>query len=200
MYPEIDLYFEEVGKTVRKTRRPTNNTIPHPTVKGVMCNLGRGFHCTPDGKRYAYTESPAPEYLVKKHIYSSFSPTEIKNYGVQGTGAEVMKAAMWLAVRAFYRARLDGGLPLSRIINTVHDAQYVDSPAEERERAAALLHACMENATDFLQRAFKWQIPVPVPSDTTWGPSMAVEDTIKFPESALTWARQRVSVLMPKTN
>lgn len=199
MYPEITAYFEEVEREVRKTRRPTGLTVPHPSVRGVMCNLGRGFHVTPDGKRYAYTESPAPEYLVKKHIYASFSPTEIKNYGTQGTGAEVMKAAIWLAVRAFYRARIEGTLPNTKIINTVHDAQYLDAPANEALQAAALLHACMSQATEFLRRWFSWDIPIPVPSDTTWGPSMAVEDGIDFPDELQTWALRSVTTLLPAT-
>lgn len=199
MYPEITAYFEEVEREVRKTRRPTGLTVPHPSVRGVMCNLGRGFHVTPDGKRYAYTESPAPEYLVKKHIYASFSPTEIKNYSVQGTGAEVMKAAIWLAIRAFYRARLDGTLPHTKLINTVHDAQYLDAPANEALQAAALLHACMSQAAEFMRRWFSWEIPIPVPSDTTWGPSMAVEDGIDFPDELQTWALRSVSDLLPAT-
>jgi hypothetical protein len=36
----------------------------------------------------------------------------------------------------------------------------------------------MEGASDFMEWYFKWPIPVPVPSDTTWGASMMDEDQI----------------------
>jgi hypothetical protein len=36
----------------------------------------------------------------------------------------------------------------------------------------------MEAASDFMEWWFKWPIPVPVPSDTSWGASMMDEDRI----------------------
>jgi hypothetical protein len=103
IYPEIDSYFVARTKEIKANRRPTGITIPHPSVRGVMCSLGRSFASTPDGKVYSYMESPSPDYLVKKGTFASFSPTEIKNYEVQGAGGEWAKAGLWLAVREFYR-------------------------------------------------------------------------------------------------
>jgi hypothetical protein len=121
-------------------------------------------------------EQPSPEYLVKKGIFASFSPTEIKNYVVQGEGGEWAKAAEYLAVRAFYARENFGGLAC--LVNQVHDAQYADAHETVAEDAAALLHACMEGASDYMDWTFKWQLPLPVPSDTTWGSSMMDEDPI----------------------
>jgi hypothetical protein len=33
----------------------------------------------------------------------------------------------------------------------------------------------MEAASEFMEWFFKWEVPVPVPSDTTWGSSMSEE-------------------------
>lgn len=175
-YPEIPAYYEGVTKAIRAGRRLTGTAVPHPEVPGIMCNLGRSSFRTPDGKLYSYMESPSPKYLVKRGTYQSFSPTEIKNYVVQGTGGEWAKAAMWLSVRAFYARRNFGGLAL--LVNQVHDAVYTDADNSVAREAAALLHACMEGASDFMEFYFKWTIPVPVPSDTTWGTSMMDEDDI----------------------
>jgi hypothetical protein len=95
---------------------------------------------------------------------------------VQGTGGEWAKAAMWLSVRAFYKRRNFGGLAL--LVNQVNDAVYTDADLSVAREAAALLHACMEGASDFMAYWFKWDIPLPVPSDTTWGDSMMDEDSI----------------------
>lgn len=175
-YPEINPYYEDITRQIKANRKSTGITIPHPEVAGVMCSLGRSSFRTPDGKLYSYQESPSPAYLVKRGTYTSFSPTEIKNYVVQGTGGEWAKAAMWLSVRAFYARGNFGGLAL--LVNQVHDAVYTDADESVAFEAACLLHACMEGASDFMEYAFAWPIPVPVPSDTTWGRSMMDEDDI----------------------
>ena len=174
-YPEIPKYYSDITAAIKGERRPAR-VVPHPDAPGVMCHIGVGSFRTPDGKLYSYTESPAPEYLVKRGITASFSPTEIRNYVVQGTGGEWAKAGMYLAVRAFYRDKNFGGLAL--LVNTVHDAVYTDADATVAFEAAALLHACMEGASDYMAWVFKWALPLAVPSDTSWGASMMDEDKI----------------------
>lgn len=175
-YPEIDEYYADITKTIKGNRKSTGYATPHPFVRGVMCNLGTSYIRTPDGKLYSYQEQPSPEYLCRKGIFQSFSPTEIKNYVAQGGGGEWAKAAMWLAIRAFYARRNWGGRAL--LVNQVHDAVCADAAAEVAAEAAAVLHACMEGASDFMEFYFKWNVPVPVPSDTTWGASMMDEERI----------------------
>lgn len=186
-YPELEQYNEAKTERIKKSRRPTNNVVPHPDVRGLMCTLGVGASVTPDGKVYSYRESPTPGWLYTKQLKahkrnpaenpapmsSTFSPTEIANYEVQGAGGEWAKAAMWLAVRAFYKRRNFEGLAL--LVNMVHDALYADSHKSVLMKSGALLHACMEAASDFIEYWFKWEIPVPVPSDTVHGDSMAEE-------------------------
>lgn len=174
-YPEINSWYATVTDCIKANRKPVR-TLPHPDVPGVICNLGSSYFRTPDGKLYTYNEQPSPEYAVKRGQYASFSPTEVRNYVVQGTGGEWAKAAMYLTVRSFYERRNFGHRAL--IVNQVHDAEYVDSHADVALEAAALLHACMEAASDYMEWRFNWIVPVPVPSDTTWGASMMDEDTI----------------------
>lgn len=176
MYPEIDAYFEARTEEIKKNRRPAGIVVPHPQVRGVTCALGRSFARTPDGKVYSYMESPSPEYLVKRGVMASFSPTEIKNYEVQGEGGEWAKAALWLAVRYFYSRRNFDGRGL--LVNQVHDATYADAHKDVALEVAAALHACMEGASDLMEWYFDWPLQLPVPSDTTWGASMMDEDTI----------------------
>lgn len=174
-YPEINAWYATVTDQIKANRKPVR-TLPHPDVPGVICNLGSSYYRTPDGKLYTYNEQPSPEYAVKRGQYASFSPTEIKNYVVQGTGGEWAKAAMYLTVRSFYERRNFNHQAL--IVNQVHDAEYVDAHQDVALQAASLLHACMEAASDYMEWRFNWVVPVPVPSDTTWGASMMDEDTI----------------------
>lgn len=174
-YPEIPAYYADVTAEIKASRRPTR-TLPHPEFPGVICNLGEGNFRTPDGKLYSYQENPAPGYLVKSGTTASFSPTQIRNYVVQGTGGEWAKAAMALLVRAFYARRNFNGLAL--LVNQVHDANYTDAHRSVAFEAACLLHACMEAASDYIAYTFNWDIPLGVPSDTSWGASMMDEEKI----------------------
>jgi len=194
-YPKIEEFYERLTTTIKRNRKPTKRTVEHPEVRGLMVQLGKSYSTTPDGKRYCYWESPSPKYLVEKGILSSFSPTEIKNYVVQGEGGEWAKAAMWLSVRAFYFFKNFDGLAL--LVNQVHDAEYGDFHKKVAAKAAALLHACMEEASTFIEWWFRWELPLGVPSDTVWGPSMMDENPIDDPvfDKALDklrpWLRKR---------
>lgn len=173
-YPEIAKYFEKRAEEINRNRTPTTTRVPHPVNPAIICQLGVGRVSTPDGKLYTYRESPSPEYLLKRGTIQSFTPTEIKNYEVQGEGGEWMKAAMWLMVREFYRRRNFNNL--AYLVNTVHDAAYADVHNSVRYEAATVLHACMEAASDFMEWYFEWPLPLPVPSDTVWGNNMGEEN------------------------
>lgn len=195
-YPEIGEYFEMKADEIRETRTPTLDIVEHPEIKGLKCQLGKGYSVTPDGKRYSYRESPSPKYMIERgRPRTGFVPTQIKNYEVQGTGGEVMKAAMWLAVRAFYYYKNFKGLAL--LVNTVHDAQYVDAHKTVAVKAAGLLHACMVEASTLIEWWFKWELPIGVPSDTVWGDTMAEESEIedarfeKCVEACRPWLRKK---------
>lgn len=189
-YPGVVKWQAAVERVVNASRVPTQRFVRHPDMPHVTCQLGKGEYTTFDGKRYVFTESPTPKFLAEKGTYQSFSPTERKNYPVQGLGGEWMKAAMWLAVRSFYKYRNFGGQAL--LCNTVHDASYVDSAESAKRKAAALLHACMEAASDFMEYHFGVEVQVPVPSDTNWGPSMFADSGIDIDPAIITRTRTAI--------
>jgi len=174
-YSEVPKFYELLTQQIKDNRVPTARFVQHPNVPGLTCQLGKSHAVTPDGKVYSYTEHPAPEWaLGKGRPTTSFSPTEIKNYVVQGAGAEWMKAAMGLMVREFYRMENFGGLAL--LVNTVHDAAYVDADASVAVQAAQLMTACMYEASAYMSYLFHWEIPIEVPAETKMGSSMIEEN------------------------
>jgi len=186
-WPELKQYNVDKMERIKKSRTPTSIFVPHPERPSIQCQLGRGFSVTPDGKRYSYRESPTPLAFVKPgQGFTSFSPTEVANYEVQGAGGEWAKAAMWLAVRAFYKAKNFGGRAL--LVNQVHDALYVDSAEDVRIKAAATLHAAMLGANEFMEWFFDWKVDVPVPAVASYGRNMMEE--LSFPEGFDTLARK----------
>lgn len=185
-YPEVTAFNDNLIAHLDKvaTARQPPLFVQHPDIPGMTCNLKESYWRAPDNKLYTWRESPAPEWLAKRPSSkggrcSSFSPTEVKNYPVQGTGGEWAKAAMWLAVREYYARKNWQGLAL--LVNQVHDAVYADADESVAYEAAVVLHSCMEEASTFMEWYFGWTVPVPVPSDTTWGASMA--DAGKMPDT-----------------
>lgn len=201
-YPEVDEFYAKLTQEIIGNRVPTSRFVQHPVVPGVTCQLGRSHYFTPDGTMYSYSESPAPDFIVKHkdpavRAAQSFSPTEIKNYVVQGTGAMWAKAAMALVVRAFYKHKNFGGLAL--LVNQVHDAVYGDFDDSVKVQAAALLHACMEEASAYMEHTFKWHIKCPVPTETKIGTSMIEELDMPsdFSQHVATWRTWVRETFMP---
>lgn len=176
-YPGVEKWYERLEVSVKRSRKATSRRIPHPCNQAIICQLGRGEYRTPDGKKYVWDESPSLEFMMKRGEFQSFSPTELRNYPVQGLGGEWMKAALGLLVREFYRRENFGGKAL--LVNTVHDAAYVDADDKVKAEAAACLQACMLESSTFMEWYFDWKLPVYVPTDTTWGMSMIEEHPIK---------------------
>lgn len=175
-YPEVEAFYVKLTETIKTNSLPTQKFAQHPDIPGLTCNFRKSYSRTPDNKLYSYRESASPEFLAKRGQATSFSPTEIKNYIVQGEGGEWAKAAMWLAIRAYYKRGNFEGLAL--LVNQVHDALYTDADPTVALEAAALLEACMVAASEFMEFYFAWTVPVPVPSATSWGANMMEEDAM----------------------
>lgn len=172
-YPEIDTYFSGLEQEIERNAVPTTNFSAHPMNPAVRVQMRISRIRTPDGKRYTFRSHPSQGWQLKRGITSTFSPTERMNYPVQGLGGQTMKVAMWLNVREFYRRENFNGLAL--LVNTVHDAAYRDAHPSVSLASSELMHACMEAASDFIAYWFKWDIPLPVPTDSVRGANMGEE-------------------------
>ncbi|WBK39677.1 DNA polymerase [Xanthomonas phage L522] len=174
MYPGIPEYNNRTMKELERNIVPSKMYIASSYEVGVSLNLGKSYFRTPDGKRYTMYQTQAPKWLWEREgVQLTFSSTTTKNYPVQGTGGEWMKAAMSLILQQWYARGNFGGRSL--IVNTVHDAAYIDSAPEVAKESMALLHACMEEASRYIESQFRWKLHIDVPSETSIGPSMADE-------------------------
>lgn len=177
-YPDIEKFYTKLMQALEAGKRGVRKVVPHPDFPAKQVELRTGYYRTPDFALYGYMENPAPKFVVEREgRWTGFSPTEVKNYVVQGTGATWMKAAMWLHVRYLYSVKNFGERAL--IVNTVHDAGYCDAHPDVALEAAAIQDAALRCATDLVEQHFGWELPIHIPCDTKWGPSMAVENPIK---------------------
>ncbi len=133
---------QDIGVSVAEADRYIKSYLN--TYKGVQDYM----HETIDfGREHGYVKTlfgrrrPLPELAATNRITKAFGERVAMNTPIQGTAADIIKLAM---VRVF--ARLKKEQMRARLILQVHDELIVEAPAEEAERAAAILTEEMQNA------------------------------------------------------
>lgn len=151
-YKEVKRWQEQVAQEVYDSRKPSDLLTPSGQPQGI------GVYDSPTGRRYTFFEQDPPDW--KKDRTPSFSPTQLKNYPVQGSAtADIM---------AVFRARLYRAILVSDfrddvvLINTVHDSIMAD--CRNMEAALKLKHL-NETIAASLQEvmASTWGFICPVP-------------------------------------
>jgi DNA polymerase I-like protein with 3'-5' exonuclease and polymerase domains len=130
----------------------------------------RGQWQSPTGTIYEFRSWDAPKFLREQGIMDSFSPPEMKNYPVQGTGGEVVQIALGKLWRLFVATDNFGGLAL--LVNTVHDCVWVDMHDIIVDIVMPAMMKVMEAIPYYLKQLFGMECPVPFPVDGEVGPNM----------------------------
>ena len=150
-YTGVQKYHERLIKLVAENRTPS----PERTPKGKPA--GTAILSSQTGRRYKFTEQDAPDFMSNpkwgKAVDVSFSPTQIKNYPVQGfaTGDIVP-----LVLGKLYRFLKNSSFTLDVLmINTVHDSVVFDC---SNETTAHMWYVeakrIMEEAPKYLRELF----------------------------------------------
>ena len=190
-YPEVSQWFAKFVEDIYANAVPTSNFFMHPCNPAIKVQQLTSQVKLPDGKLYTFKSEATNSLGLKRGKTTEFSSTQPLNFPVQGTGGQIAKMAMWVAVREFYRMENFGGRAL--LVNMVHDAQYCDADPSVKYQAAALLTACMTVASDAYGKAVGWELPVRVPTDTQMGPNLAEEhgiDDAVYHESVVTFTEE----------
>lgn len=119
---------------------------------------------------YSFRSYDAPDYLRRRGITDTFSPTEMKNYPVQGTGGELVQMVLGQLWRWFVKNDHFGGL--AYLVNTVHDCVWADCHKSVRDKVVAGMVKIMQAIPHFLKHFFGIECPVRFPVDAEAGPNM----------------------------
>jgi len=161
-YPGIVKFNEEVEERVKKDV----TYFFDPTNQGTF---RRGFWQAPTGCMYHFRSWPAQDWQRDRGIEESFSPTEMKNYPIQGTGGEIVQGTCGWLWRHFVSNDNYGGRAF--LCNTVHDCVWVDSHPDVVDQVCADVKRIMESVDDWF-RQFGVEITVPFPVEVEVGPNM----------------------------
>jgi len=122
-YKVIKQWQEENILKVRLNKLPTNIKSP----KGYPICVSELRSDT--GRIYKFKEYDSPDYLFDKGVNTSFSPTMIKNYPVQGfSTGDLVPLALGKLMRYILKNRLTRCV---KLVNTIHDSVILDIDVDD---------------------------------------------------------------------
>lgn len=165
-YPKVQEYHEAI---LAKADDEAVNEGDKDKETGLP--VRKYYHQSVTGRVYAFREYPnSPEIKRWKKRECSFSPTELKNYPVQGlaTGDIVpMMLGKMLRVLKNNPALADKCL----MINTVHDSIVFDVHRDVLDMAAVTIKDTLEKAPAYFEDTFKTPFTLPLKVELSAGPS-----------------------------
>lgn len=172
-YPVVTEWQEATIAAVKASAVATDRRTAegNPVLMGTYVSL--------TGRRYCFFTQDAPKFLQDKGVKSNFKPTEIKNYPVQGFAtADIVPMVVGRLFRKITAHPLRDAMLLT---NTVHDSVILDVDTDRISPylVGRSVKATMDKANDLVKEIWGIEIPVPIITDVTYGPS---------------WGDQRVTV------
>lgn len=163
-YPSVALFNRRVEAEVNTTAEPFNDG-----ERGWR-TFRRGSFQVPTGTMYSFRSWDAQDWQRRKGITDSFSPTEMKNYPVQGTGGELVQMVLGQLWRWFVKNDHFGGKAF--LVNTVHDCVWVDCHEDVLDEVMGGMVRIMQAIPHFLKKYFNIDCPVKFPVDAEVGDDM----------------------------
>lgn len=161
-YPRVKEWQDDMMREVISMRSSSAITTKTGTP------AGRSIISSSTGRLYGFTEYDAPDWAAE---LTNFSPTEVKNYPVQGyaTGDIVPFVLGYLRERLYNSSMAETSL----LVNTVHDSIVLDIQKKDLYNISRLVKETMEYAPQILKKHFNIDSTLPftvgVSFGQTWG-------------------------------
>lgn len=172
LFPEVEAFYDDVI-----TPEVNSKITRHrEEVDGQFRTYGTGTWQSWGGTTYEFRQWPKSMWADgKRQMIMDFKPTQIRNYPIQGESGFFVqgicgKVFRELLKRDFFRDAL--GKQLVYIINTVHDAIYLDVHLSVLDEVAALVKQVMESLPEYFTKKYGYPLDVPFPAAVEFGASM----------------------------
>ena len=172
LFPEVELFYSDVVEP--EVNR--NITRHREEVDGYWRVYGTGTWQATGGTTYEFRQYPKTVWFEgKKEQIMAFKPTQIRNYPIQGESGFFVqgicgRVARAIIARDFFKDA--AGKPRVYIINTVHDAIYLDVHLDVLDEVAALVKQLMEELPTYFNEKLGYDLQVPFPAAVEFGASM----------------------------
>jgi DNA polymerase I-like protein with 3'-5' exonuclease and polymerase domains len=167
LYPGVVKFNDRVAATVNATAEPFNAFCD---TQQRWRTFRKGYYTAPTGTRYCFRTFDAPAYLQKRGIDQTFSPTQLKNYPVQGTGGEFVQAILGRLFRHY--AANDNFDGKGFLVNTVHDCVWADLHEDVVDQVVPEMIRIMESIPQYYNQRYNLNITVPFPVEAEIGLNM----------------------------
>lgn len=179
-YPEVNDFMGVVEDAARRTRIPTPSLLElkdkDTGVRGITrpgLSRGLGFYQSITGKRYGFLEYGTTSAKLRERgtdPFVYFKSTEITNYPVQGTAADIVA----LCVGRVFR-RLQGEEQI-HLVNEVHDELVVDCKAEIAETTVERIQSILEDVNGAFKEILGVEFNCPIKVEYHIGTSWSKEE------------------------
>ena len=162
LYPNIAKYNAWVARQVEKNAELSDTYV-------VGCQARFGWHVSTTGTkcRYGFTEQEAPDFVSET---LSFSPTQMKNYSIQGEAGNVVATAVGKLWRHFVSNDNYGNRAL--LCNTVHDCVWLSLAPGMGDVVLSDVERIMTSIPQYYKEAYKVDVPVVFRVESEIGPNM----------------------------
>lgn len=172
LFPEVEAFYDQkVFPQVEASKVMHREQLED----GSWQVYGRGVWQSPGGTCYEFRQYPKVKTVWvggqrKRMVVMEFKPTQMRNYPVQGESGffvqgitgQVMR---WIVANDFFGGRVT-------VINTVHDAIYLDCHAEVLDVVCAGVKAIMESLPEYFSAKYGYTLNVPFPAAAEFGENM----------------------------
>lgn len=170
-YPEVKMWQSKMFSTVKAGAYK----IPQKSPKGFPLKESKIVSET--GRIYTFKEGDAPEWMASKGKETSFKPTEVKNYPIQGGATGDIVPMMLGQVNRMIVE--NGFIKGVKFIGTVHDSMIFDVHPDSLHEFLPLLKKVLESAPEAYEQNFGVPIDLPMKVEINYGPNWG-DTSIEF--------------------
>ena len=166
LYPTVKDFDERLERHINDNATRTDSKLFHG---GIAFNQQESVWHSPTGTMYKWRQGITPEFMHKSGKYTGFSPTERKNYPMQGEGGFVMQTMLGKVWRYFVEN--DGFNGEVLLVNSVHDCLLLDGINDAAITPVyKAVHKILETVPEVYNNAYpELNVNVPFPAETEVG-------------------------------
>ena len=162
-YEEVKIWQDAVRRAVENAAQPNGETTGGHAV--LASELG-----SVTGRLYSFKQQLAPEFMRNKGFALTFSPTQMKNYPVQGLATGDIVPMMVGKLNRWLKKHH----PEVLLVNTIHDSVILDVPPEVvLSNLVRYVKSLLETAPAMMKEVFNvefnMELRVDVEAGPTWG-------------------------------
>lgn len=168
LFPDVEAYYDNI---IMPEVEASGEVQREQSDDGSWRLYKRGTWKSPGGTCYSFRQYPKRNWVNGvKYESMEYKPTQVRNYPIQGESGFFVQGVCGMVIRWLIANDFFGGKVF--VINTVHDAIYLDCHRDVLDVVAEGVKVIMESLPDHFNKCFGYDLGVPFPAAVEFGRSM----------------------------